>query len=312
MLIFYLEGMSTQQRLKKLQILRIRRINVIRSIKDILFITLGVASAAFGLKGFLLPNQFLDGGVMGISLLVNVVTRIDLSVLVILINLPFVVIAYTQISKMFAFKTLAAIALLAMVLAIVEFPTITEDKLLISVFGGFFLGVGIGLSIRGGSVIDGTEVLAIYSSRKTTLTVGDIILILNIFIFSLAAYILNIETALYAILTYLVASKTVDFVVHGIEEYTSVMIVSQKSDEIKEAIITRLGRGVTILKGKSGYGKNGHQEKEIDVIFSVITRLELQRLKTEIAKIDPDAFVVENSVNDIKGGMIKKRPLQEM
>jgi uncharacterized membrane-anchored protein YitT (DUF2179 family) len=304
--------MSTQQRLKKLQILRIRRINVIRSIKDILFITLGVAAAAFGLKGFLLPNQFLDGGVMGISLLVNVVTRIDLSVLVILINLPFVVIAYTQISKLFAFKTLAAIALLALVLAVVEFPTITEDKLLISVFGGFFLGVGIGLSIRGGSVIDGTEVLAIYSSRKTTLTVGDIILILNIFIFSLAAYILNIETALYAILTYLVASKTVDFVVHGIEEYTSVMIVSQKSDEIKEAIITRLGRGVTILKGKSGYGKKGHQEKEIDVIFSVITRLELQRLKTEIAKIDPDAFVVENSVNDIKGGMIKKRPLHEM
>lgn len=304
--------MSTQQRLKKLQILRIRRINVIRAIKDILFITLGVAAAAFGLKGFLLPNQFLDGGVMGISLLVNVISGIDLSVLVILINLPFVIIAYTQISKLFAFKTLVAIALLALVLAVVEFPTITEDKLLISVFGGFFLGVGIGLSIRGGSVIDGTEVLAIYSSRKTTLTVGDIILVLNIFIFSLAAYILNIETALYAILTYLVASKTVDFVVHGIEEYTSVMIVSQKSAEIKEAIITRLGRGVTILKGKSGYGKNGHQEKEIDVIFSVITRLELQRLKTEITKIDPDAFVVENSVNDIKGGMIKKRPFQEM
>lgn len=304
--------MSTQQRLKKLQILRIRRINVIRAIKDILFITLGVAAAAFGLKGFLLPNQFLDGGVMGISLLVNVISGIDLSVLVILINLPFVIIAYTQISKLFAFKTLVAIGLLALVLAVVEFPTITEDKLLISVFGGFFLGVGIGLSIRGGSVIDGTEVLAIYSSRKTTLTVGDIILVLNIFIFSLAAYILNIETALYAILTYLVASKTVDFVVHGIEEYTSVMIVSQKSNEIKEAIITRLGRGVTILKGKSGYGKNGHQEKEIDVIFSVITRLELQRLKTEITKIDPDAFVVENSVNDIKGGMIKKRPFQEM
>ena len=304
--------MSTQQRLKKLQILRIRRINVIRAIKDILFITLGVAAAAFGLKGFLLPNQFLDGGVMGISLLVNVISGIDLSVLVILINLPFVIIAYTQISKLFAFKTLVAIGLLALGLAVVEFPTITEDKLLISVFGGFFLGVGIGLSIRGGSVIDGTEVLAIYSSRKTTLTVGDIILVLNIFIFSLAAYILNIETALYAILTYLVASKTVDFVVHGIEEYTSVMIVSQKSAEIKEAIITRLGRGVTILKGKSGYGKNGHQEKEIDVIFSVITRLELQRLKTEITKIDPDAFVVENSVNDIKGGMIKKRPFQEM
>ncbi len=303
--------MSTRSRLKELQALRIRRINVVRSIKDIIFISLGVAAAAFGLKGFLLPNQFLDGGVMGISLLVNVVTGIDLSVLVVLINLPFVFIAYTQVSKIFAIKTLVAIALLAVVLAVVEFPIITSDKLLIAVFGGFFLGLGIGLSIRGGSVIDGTEVLAIYSSRKTTLTVGDIILVLNILIFSMAAYILNIETALYAILTYLVASKTVDFVVHGIEEYTSVFIVSQKSEEIREAITSKLGRGVTILKGKSGYGKQGHQTKEVDVIFSVITRLELQRFKTEIAKIDPDAFVVENSVNDIKGGMIKKHSLHD-
>jgi uncharacterized membrane-anchored protein YitT (DUF2179 family) len=248
---------------------------------------------------------------MGISLLVNIVSGINLSVLVVLINLPFVVIAYTQISKKFAFKTLIAISLLAIMLAVVEFPIITSDKLLIAVFGGFFLGAGIGLSIRGGSVIDGTEVLAIYSSRKTTLTVGDVILVLNLFIFSTAAYIINMETALYAILTYLVASKTVDFVVHGIEEYTSVMIVSNKSDEIKDAIVNKMGRGVTLLKGKSGYGKKGHRANDVDVIYSVVTRLELQRLKTEIAKIDEEAFVVENSVNDIKGGMIKKRSFQE-
>jgi uncharacterized membrane-anchored protein YitT (DUF2179 family) len=307
----YLEGMSTLQRLQKLQLLRIRRINVVRMIKDTFLITLGVAAAAFGLKGFLLPNRFLDGGVMGISLLVNIVSGINLSVLVVLINLPFVVIAYTQISKKFAFKTLIAISLLAIMLAVVEFPIITSDKLLIAVFGGFFLGAGIGLSIRGGSVIDGTEVLAIYSSRKTTLTVGDVILVLNLFIFSTAAYIINMETALYAILTYLVASKTVDFVVHGIEEYTSVMIVSNKSDEIKDAIVNKMGRGVTLLKGKSGYGKKGHRANDVDVIYSVVTRLELQRLKTEIAKIDEEAFVVENSVNDIKGGMIKKRSFQE-
>jgi uncharacterized membrane-anchored protein YitT (DUF2179 family) len=303
--------MSTSQRLLQLQQLRIRRINLERTIKDVLFITLGVAAAAFGLKGFLLPNRFLDGGVMGISLLANIVSGVNLSLLVILINLPFVAIAYTQISKKFAFKTLIAISLLAITLAIVEFPIITQDKLLIAVFGGFFLGAGIGLSIRGGSVIDGTEVLAIYSSRKTTLSVGDVILILNIVIFSTAAYIINIETALYAILTYLVASKTVDFVVHGIEEYTSVMIVSDKSDGIKDAIVNKMGRGVTILKGKSGFGKKGHRTNDIDVLFSVVTRLELQRLKTEIIKIDPDAFVVENSINDVKGGMIKKRPFQE-
>jgi uncharacterized membrane-anchored protein YitT (DUF2179 family) len=283
----------------------------VQTIKDAFFIILGVGAASFGLKGFLLPNKFLDGGVMGISLLVNVVTGFNLSFLVLLINLPFVIIAYTQVSKKFAFRTLIAICLLALALAWIEFPMITSDKLLIAVFGGFFLGAGIGLSIRGGCVIDGTEVMAIYSSKKTTLTVGDFILILNIIIFSVAAYLISVETALYAILTYLVASKTVDFVVHGIEEYTSVMIVSEKSDEIKDAIINKLGRGVTVLKGKSGFGKKGHRSFDVDIIFSVVTRLELQRLKTEITKIDPDAFVVENSVNDIKGGMIKKHPFQE-
>lgn len=303
--------MSSAERLHELKAHRNRRIGVIRTVKDTLFISLGVLSAAFGLKGFLLPNNFLDGGVMGISLLTNLLTKIDLSYLVVVLNIPFIIIGYTQVSQKFAFKTLAAIAGLAVCLALVEFPAITHDRLLIAFFGGFFLGCGIGLSIRGGSVIDGTEVLAIYTSRKTTLTVGDIILILNILIFSVAAYLINIEVALYAILTYLVASKTVDFVVHGIEEYTSVMIVSEKSMEIKDAITEKMGRGVTILKGKSGYGKTGHREKDLDVIFSVITRLELQKLKTEIAKIDSGAFVVENSVNDIKGGMIKKRPLHD-
>lgn len=303
--------MSTQQRFLHLKALRIRRIQMVRTVKDTLFIVFGIFSAAFGLKGFLLPNGFLDGGVMGISLLTNQVTGLNLSFLVVVLNLPFIIIGYTQVSKLFAFKTLIAISGLAVVLYFIQFDTITNDDLLISVFGGFFLGAGIGLSIRGGSVLDGTEVLAIFTSRKTTLTVGDIILVLNIGIFSVAAYLINIETALYAILTYLVASKTVDFVVHGIEEYTSVMIVSERSEEIRQAITQKMGRGVTILKGKSGFGKTGHKEKELDVIFSVITRLELQKMKTEIAKIDQDAFVVENSVNDIKGGMIKKRPLHD-
>jgi uncharacterized membrane-anchored protein YitT (DUF2179 family) len=303
--------MSTQTRFLELQAIRLRRINVLRGIKDAMFISLGVASATFGLKGFLLPNEFLDGGVVGISLLINVLTKVDLSILLVVINIPFMIIGYTQISKVFAIKTFAAIITLALCLEFIDVPFITDDKLLVSFFGGFFLGLGIGLSIRGGSVIDGTEVLAIYTSRKTALTVGDIILILNIVIFAVAGYYLKIEIALYAILTYLVASKTVDFVVHGIEEYTSVMIVSQKSDEIMQAITGRMGRGVTVLKGKRGFGKHGHRDDDIDVLFSVITRLELQRLKTEIAKIDDEAFVVENSVNDIKGGMIKKRPLQE-
>ncbi|MEX1239616.1 MAG: YitT family protein [Cyclobacteriaceae bacterium] len=288
---------------------RIRRIQTARVIKDIFFISLGILSATFGLKGFLLPDGFLDGGAVGISLLINALTDINLSYLIILVNIPFILIGYTQVSKIFAVKTLVAIVALAICVELIDFPLITHDKLLISFFGGFFLGLGIGLSIRGGSVLDGTEVLAIYTSRKTALTVGDFILILNILIFSIAAYLLNIETALYAILTYLVASKIVDFVVHGIEEYTSVIIVSHKSHLIKKAIIEKMGRGVTVLKGKSGYGKAGHRETDIDVLYTVITRLELQKLKTEIAKLDEEAFVVENSVNDIKGGMIKKRPL---
>lgn len=294
---------------RQLEDIRVRRIHLARVIKDTLFISLGIMSATFGLKGFLLPDGFLDGGAVGISLLINATTGINLSYLIVLINIPFILIGYTQVSKIFAVKTLAAIVALAICVAIFDFPVITHDKLLISFFGGFFLGLGIGLSIRGGSVLDGTEVLAIYTSRVSALTVGDFILILNILIFSVAAYLLDIETALYAILTYLVASKIVDFVVHGIEEYTSVIIVSRKSNEIKNAIIDKMGRGVTVLKGRSGYGKQGHREHDIDVLYTVITRLELQKLKTEIAKLDAEAFVVENSVNDIKGGMIKKRPL---
>jgi uncharacterized membrane-anchored protein YitT (DUF2179 family) len=301
--------MSTQSKFKKMKALRVRRINIERAVKDFFFISLGILSASFGLKSFLLPNGFLDGGAVGISLLVHLLYKIDLSFLIIVINIPFIFIGYTQVSKIFAIKTLVAITALAVCVAFINFPLVTNDRLLISFFGGFFLGLGIGLSIRGGSVLDGTEVLAIYTSRKTALTVGDFILMLNIVIFGVAAYLINVETALYAILTYLVASKTVDFVVHGIEEYTSVIIVSEHSEEIKRAIIERMGRGVTVLKGKSGFGKQGHRVADIDVLYSVISRLELQKLKTEIAKIDDEAFVVENSVSDIKGGMIKKRPL---
>lgn len=303
--------MSTHQRLQELTELRAKRITVSRAIKDFFFISSGVLMAGFGLESFLLPNGFLDGGVVGISLLVNVLTDVELPILLVLINAPFIIIAYTQVSKLFALKTLVGICALALFLTYVQFPPVTHDKLLIAFFGGFFLGLGVGLTIRGGSVIDGTEVLAIYTSRKTTLTVGDFILILNIVIFSVAAWLINIETALYAILTYLVASKTVDFVVHGIEEYTSVMIISRKSNLIKDAIIKNMGRGVTVLRGKGGYGKQGVQDNDIDVLYTVITRLEIQKLKTEIAKADEDAFVVENSVNDIKGGMIKKRPLHD-
>ncbi|TND07925.1 MAG: hypothetical protein FD123_2733 [Bacteroidetes bacterium] len=279
--------------------------------RSYLLIALGICSAGFGLKSFLLPNGFIDGGVTGISLLVSSLTDFSLSWLILLINLPFFWIAYTQVSKIFSLKTLAAVICLALVLALVSFPVITQDKVLVAVFGGFFVGMGIGLSIRGGAVIDGTEVLALYINRKTGLSIGDIILLINVVIFINAAFLLDVETALYSILAYLAASKTVDFIVNGIEEYTGVTIVSARSEKIRQVIIHQMGHGVTIYKAKSGYGKKGQSGDDIDVIYTVITRLEISRLKAEIDRIDPDAFVTMNSLNDIKGGIVKKRTITD-
>lgn len=266
-------------------------------------------SAGLGLEGFLLPNRFLDGGVTGISLIVNELTFLPLSLLIIIINLPFIIMGFRQISKTFALKTFTAISLLAVCLLVVPYPVVTSDKLLIAVFGGIFLGIGIGLSIRGGAALDGTEVLAIYLSKKSSLTVGEVILIFNLIIFSCAAFLFGIEIALYAILTYISASKSVDFILEGIEQYTELTIVSQSSEEIRCMIIEKMGRGVTVYKGQKGYGTTGQRENEFDIIYTVVTRLELQKLLNEIDHIDSHAFIVQNSVSDTKGGMIKKRPL---
>ena len=274
-------------------------------IRDSFLILLGVLSAGFGLQGFLLPNMFIDGGVMGISLTIAELTKIPLSFLIVVVNLPFIIMGFSTISRQFALKSIIAIILLAVSVHFIPFPIITEDKLLIAVFGGFFLGLGIGLAIRGGSVIDGTEVLAVFVSRKTSLTIGDVILIFNIMIFGVAAYVFTIEISLYAMLTYLAASKTVDFIVSGIEEYLGITIISDKNEEIRLAIIDKLGRGCTIYSGK-----RGQSLKQTEIIYTLITRLELAKLHTEIDKIDKDAFIVMHSIKDAKGGMIKKRPLK--
>lgn len=277
--------------------------------KEFAFIVAGIFSAGFGLKSFLLPSHFIDGGVTGISLLVSAVTGLPLAILIAVINIPFIILGYKQISRNFALKSISAIIGLALVIAFVEFPIVTHDKLLISAFGGFFLGAGIGLSVRGGAVIDGTEVLAIHLSKDRSISVGDIILIFNIMIFTVAIYLLSVETALYAILTYLAASKTVDFIIEGIEEYTGVNIISEKSDEIRQLITMDLGRGVTIYNGKRGYSPDGSEMSSLDIVFTVVTRLEVSKLKREVELIDPQAFIVMHSIKDTKGGMIKKRPL---
>lgn len=283
-------------------------ITIKRYIKDIFLITAGIFAASFGFKGFLLTNHFIDGGVTGISLLTSALTNIPLYILIICFNIPFVVLGYKILGKSFAIKTAIAISGLALCVATVNFPNVTNDNLLVAIFGGFFLGAGIGLSVRGGAVIDGTEVLAIFLSKKLGTTMGDIIVLINILIFSSAAYLLSIEIALYSLITYLAASKTLDFIVEGIEEYIGVTIVAARSEEIRLMIINVMGRGVTVYNGKRGYGKTG-ETKEVDIIYTVVTRLELNKLNTEIEKIEPTAFVVMNSVKDTKGGMIKKRPL---
>jgi uncharacterized membrane-anchored protein YitT (DUF2179 family) len=285
-------------------------ISLKRYIKDFILIIIGIFSASFGFKGFLLTNHFIDGGATGISLLISALTSIPLYILLITINIPFIILGYKVIGKQFAFKTALAISGLALCVATVNFPNITNDNLLVAVFGGFFLGAGIGLAVRGGAVIDGTEVLAIFLSRKLGTTIGDIVIVINIIIFSAAAYFLSIEIALYSMITYLAASKTLDFIVEGIEEYIGVTIVSSHSEAIRQMIINKMGRGVTVYSGKRGYGKKG-ETKDVDIIYTVITRLELSKLNTEIEKIEPNAFVVMNSVKDTKGGMIKKRPLHK-
>lgn len=288
---------------------RALKILFLRYIKDFFLVAIGIFSAAFGFKGFLLTNHFIDGGATGISLLTSALTGIPLYILVILVNLPFILLGYKVLGKGFAIKTAIAITGLALVLAFVKFPNVTNDNLLVAVFGGFFLGVGIGLSVRGGAVIDGTEVLAIFLSRKLGVTIGDVIIGINVIIFSVAAYFLSIEIALYSMITYLVASKSLDFIIEGIEEYIGVTIISAHNDAIRTMIIKELGRGVTIYNGKRGYSKDG-EPGNIDIVYTVITRLELNKLNTEILKIDTNAFVVMTNVKDTKGGMIKKRPMQ--
>ena len=281
-----------------------------RGVKDLFLLSLGILLAGFGLKGFLLPSGFIDGGTMGLSLLLSDLLETPLPVLLVLINIPFVFLGLKSIGKEFAVKTAFGILGLALVTATVSYPVITADKLLVSVFGGFFLGAGIGLSMRGGGVLDGTEVLAVQLSRPLGISIGDVVLLINIGIFSLAAWLLSMETAMYSILTYLSASKTVDFLIEGIEEYTGVTIISVKSEEIRQAISEKLGRGVTVFKGERGYRGSPHENRDLNILYTVVTRLEINKLNQEIEKTDPAAFVVMSSIKDTRGGMIRKRPLQ--
>lgn len=275
---------------------------LIREALNTALIVLGILSAGLGLKGFLLSSHFIDGGVTGVSMLLANVLGWPLSILILVINLPFIALGYRQIGRTFAIKSTLAIAGLALCLAFVKYPDVTPDKLLTAVFGGFFIGAGIGLAIRGGAVLDGTEIAALLISKSShLLKVGDVILLLNILIFLTAAIFLGIESALYSMLTYFAASKTIDFLIHCVDEHTAITIISDKSEEIRQVIIRDLRRGVTIYKGEGGLDRTAQ-----DILFCVVTRLEIGRIKTAAHEIDAAAFVVVHPLADAEGGVLKK------
>lgn len=275
---------------------------------DTFFISIGVLLAAFGLEGLLMPNSFIDGGVTGICLLLQEITGWPLSLLLLFINLPFLALAYRVIGPNFALKTALAIALLAITVQFVHFPQLTDDLLLVSVFGGFFLGTGIGLSMRGGSVLDGTEILAIFLSRRLGAKVSDWVILINVVIFGVAATVLSIDQALYSLLTYFVASKALDFIIDGVEEYTGATIISKHHDEIRQAILAEMGVGVTLFQGRGGFGETDKAPKAAnDILYVVITRLEIRKLTLLIQDIDPRAFITMTSINDVHGGMLRRK-----
>lgn len=279
------------------------------SVKEYFFIILGILAAGFGLKGFLIPSGLIDGGITGVSLLIHFLSSVSVSLLIFVINIPFIFLAFKQVGKTFAIKTSIAITGLAILLLFVEFPIITSDRLLVAVFGGFFLGAGIGLSMRGGGVLDGTEVLSVYLSKKINLSVGEVLFGINVVIFAFAAFFLSVETALYSILIYLTASKTMDFIITGIEEYIGISVISKKSNEIRKSLINDFKKGVTIYKGKGGYSEGDPNHTDIDIIYTILTRFEVTRIKGVIKKIDPSALIIEQGLNEVSGGRVKQRPL---
>ena len=273
-----------------------------RELLNTVLIAAGIACAAMGLKGFLLSSNFIDGGVTGVSMLLTKITAAPLALWLPLVNAPFVAMGYRQMGRAFALRSALAIAGLSIVLATVRFPDVTPDLLLTAVFGGFFIGAGIGLAVRGGAVLDGTEIAAlIVSKRSALLRVGDVILIFNVVLFVAAMAVLGVEPALYSILTYVTAARTLDFVIYGLEQFTAITIVSSRSAAIRERITGELERGVTVYKGSGGL--SGAEQQ---ILFCVVTRLEIGKVKAIVRAEDAGAFVVSHALAGAEGGVLKR------
>jgi uncharacterized membrane-anchored protein YitT (DUF2179 family) len=267
-------------------------------------ILIGIVLTSLGLKAFLLPNGFLDGGVTGIALLVRTQVNINMSYLLILFSIPFLILGYYTVSKRIVIKSIISILGVALFIHFENFQTITNDKLLISIFGGLLVGSGIGIAIRNGSVLDGSEILGIYLNDKFGISIGKIIMVFNIILFAITAFVISIEVALYSILTYIIAAKVTDTVIEGFEDFIGITIVSKKYTLIKIAILEELGVGLTVYKGSSGFGSQGHTE-DFDIIHTIINRIDIKKMYRLINDIDKEAFIVEFDVNSVKGGVLR-------
>ncbi|WP_397446841.1 YitT family protein [Polaribacter sp. R77954] len=264
----------------------------------------GIVLTSLGLKAFLLPNGFLDGGVTGIALLVRTQVDINMSYLLVVFSIPFLILGYFTVSKRIVIKSIISILGVALFIHFENFQTITNDKLLISIFGGLLVGSGIGIAIRNGSVLDGSEILGIFLNDKFGISIGKIVMFFNIILFTVTAFVETIEIALYSILTYIIAAKVTDTVIEGFEDFIGVTIVSKKNDLIKIAILEELGVGLTIYKGSSGFGSQGVSE-EFDIIHTIINRIDIKKMHRIIDDIDAEAFTIEFDVNNVKGGVLR-------
>ncbi|HKK88792.1 MAG TPA: YitT family protein [Saprospiraceae bacterium] len=278
------------------------------NLRSFVLMILGVLSATIAFKGFMIPNHFIDGGINGISVFISEVFHINIAIPIIVLNLPFIILCYKKIGKTLAIQSLIAVLLLALAVQFIEIPTITKDYVLIAIFGGIFIGMGIGLVIRSGGVIDGLEIMAILTKKKSAFSANEIMLAAAIVLFVALGIHFGWDTVMYSIVTYFTAIKTADYVVDGIEEYNSLTIVSGQSEEVKQMLVQKYNKAISVYKGERGYLPNNFEiHHDCDILITIITRLELRQLKNAIFAIDPNAFIYIQSIKEVQGGIVKEK-----
>ncbi len=276
-----------------------------KQISEFFQIGLGVLLASLGLKVFLLPNNFLDGGVTGIAILLSELYDLNISIVLVAVSIPFLIMSWFTLSRRITIKSILAIVALAVMVHFENFSSVTDDKLLIAIFGGLFLGAGIGLTIKNGAVLDGSEVLGIFVNKNFGFSIGKVVLGFNLVLFAVTAISISFETAMYSTLTFLVTAKIIDLTIEGFEDYVGLMIVSDKSKAIEKGLIKVIKTGTTLYKGSRSFGKSG-AKNENDYIHTVINRIDIRRTYNLIDTIDKNAFIIEFDVNNVKGGIRKE------